>query len=198
MPIEFTCNGCQSNLRVPDEYGGKQAKCPSCNHVNSIPTAPKSEPTVPDLKSHPTVVDKTANNPYSSTIPGPSPTASSVETANSTSYPFQPLYDSLFFLKFLAWYFIITGGLACVTILGAIYGWLPLWIGICLKNACRDLENGYQSRNAALLHNASRNLATVAKIIAVMSMIGVAFFALYILIIIFVVIAGVIGGIANS
>lgn len=39
MPIEFRCTNCQKLLRVPDETAGKQAKCPSCNMVLTIPSA---------------------------------------------------------------------------------------------------------------------------------------------------------------
>ncbi len=42
MPIEFTCSQCVSVLRVPDEHRGKQAKCPKCGSIISIP--PESQP----------------------------------------------------------------------------------------------------------------------------------------------------------
>ena len=52
MAIEFNCGNCSSLLRVGDEHGGKQAKCPQCEHVNTIPYesqvagAGQSEPPV--------------------------------------------------------------------------------------------------------------------------------------------------------
>ena len=36
MPIEFTCQNCETTLRVPDEHAGKQAKCPRCQTLNLI------------------------------------------------------------------------------------------------------------------------------------------------------------------
>ena len=37
MSIEIQCNGCHSNLRVPDEHAGKQARCPKCGTIQTIP-----------------------------------------------------------------------------------------------------------------------------------------------------------------
>jgi hypothetical protein len=37
MPIEFVCEGCQQRLRVPDTSAGKQAKCPNCAAILSVP-----------------------------------------------------------------------------------------------------------------------------------------------------------------
>ena len=39
MSIEIQCNGCHSNLRVPDEHAGKQARCPKCGTIQTIPGA---------------------------------------------------------------------------------------------------------------------------------------------------------------
>lgn len=43
MPIEFHCPGCQRILRVPDETAGKQAKCPQCGAVSTIPAPPSAK-----------------------------------------------------------------------------------------------------------------------------------------------------------
>lgn len=43
MAIEFNCGTCGSLLRVGDEHAGKQAKCPQCTNVNTIPY--ESQPT---------------------------------------------------------------------------------------------------------------------------------------------------------
>ncbi|MDB4379755.1 hypothetical protein N9Z70_00050 [Mariniblastus sp.] len=38
MKIELICEGCQSVLNVDSIYAGKQARCPNCQCVNSIPS----------------------------------------------------------------------------------------------------------------------------------------------------------------
>lgn len=40
MPIEFHCPECGKLLRVPDDAAGKQARCPSCGAVATIPAGP--------------------------------------------------------------------------------------------------------------------------------------------------------------
>lgn len=193
MPIEFYCEGCSNHLRVPDEHAGKQARCPSCDHVNAVPLA--SVPVVSRQAGmtdadRPVAEQPQAHNPYSATA---SPVSKMPLQANSAVYPFKPLYDSAFFIKFAAWYNIISGALACLTIIGIVYGWLPIWIGVCLKNAARDIEIGYANSDPGLLYNASANLATVAKIVGVLMMIGVAFIALYLIVLIFAILAGAVG-----
>lgn len=37
MAIELLCKGCGQKLRVPDEHAGKQARCPSCQAITSVP-----------------------------------------------------------------------------------------------------------------------------------------------------------------
>jgi len=44
MPIEFRCTQCQKLLRVPDETAGRQAKCPACDTVLTIPSASSAPP----------------------------------------------------------------------------------------------------------------------------------------------------------
>ncbi len=43
MPIEFRCTQCQKLLRTPDDTAGKQAKCPECGTVMTIPS-PQTPP----------------------------------------------------------------------------------------------------------------------------------------------------------
>jgi len=42
MPIEFRCEQCSKLLRTPDESAGRQAKCPECGAINTIPSASQS------------------------------------------------------------------------------------------------------------------------------------------------------------
>lgn len=39
MPIETICQGCGRKLRVPDKHAGKQARCPECRQVYTVPEA---------------------------------------------------------------------------------------------------------------------------------------------------------------
>lgn len=37
MPIETTCPSCRQKLQVGEEHAGKQARCPLCNEIYSVP-----------------------------------------------------------------------------------------------------------------------------------------------------------------
>jgi phage FluMu protein Com len=49
MAIEFRCSQCQRLLRTGDDTAGKQAQCPECGAITTIPAAPDAirEPAIP-------------------------------------------------------------------------------------------------------------------------------------------------------
>jgi hypothetical protein len=90
----------------------------------------------------------------------------------------QPLHSVNGWLRFLGWFNIIFGIMYAITIVGLLFAWLPIWIGICLKNAGESLQNGYPN-NPSEMFRASSNLATVVKIVGVLCIINLAILALY-------------------
>ena len=44
QPLEFPCSGCSRTLKVSATLAGKQAKCPQCGTVQTIPNAPAFSP----------------------------------------------------------------------------------------------------------------------------------------------------------
>ncbi|MEO8494473.1 MAG: hypothetical protein ABI614_05355 [Planctomycetota bacterium] len=46
MPIETTCPGCGRKLQVGEEHAGKQARCPLCNEIYSVPSPAEEGATV--------------------------------------------------------------------------------------------------------------------------------------------------------
>lgn len=64
MPIEFRCRRCQKLLRTPNETAGKQAQCPQCGEVQTIPPPvppPSVPPTPPPPAASPFNVPPAAN-----------------------------------------------------------------------------------------------------------------------------------------
>ncbi len=43
MSIQFTCENCQKNLKVPESAAGKRGRCNQCGHLNTIPAASPAE-----------------------------------------------------------------------------------------------------------------------------------------------------------
>lgn len=80
MSIEFRCTQCQKLLRTPDETVGRQAKCPECGNIMTIP-APA---TTPASAGEPFAGSGTASGP----APG-SPFGQVQGAANETGNPYQ-------------------------------------------------------------------------------------------------------------
>jgi len=80
MPIEFRCTQCNKLLRTADETAGKQAKCPECGTLLSIPDAPSGDagagappPPMPDAGSPfgPGAAQPDAGSPFAPGGPQP-------------------------------------------------------------------------------------------------------------------------------
>ena len=74
MPIEFECAECHKSLRVPDEAGGKQARCPDCGTIQQVPWPPSPfrdtennwfQPAAAPAKDFPSIPETSGDiNPY--------------------------------------------------------------------------------------------------------------------------------------
>jgi predicted RNA-binding Zn-ribbon protein involved in translation (DUF1610 family) len=49
MPLTVTCPGCNSPLRVREEYAGKKLKCPRCSGIVEVPNGEAAPETVEPL-----------------------------------------------------------------------------------------------------------------------------------------------------
>jgi len=75
-------------------------------------------------------------------------------------------------LKFLGILNIVAGVMYCITIVGAVLGWIPIWIGILLNNASTSLRAGYDGRNEQVVRVGIDKLALSIKIIGILTLIG--------------------------
>ncbi len=70
MPIEFRCHRCQKLLRTPDDTAGKQAQCPQCGEVQTIPppdvVVPSAQPVLPPPRPENPFDVRARYNPYQS------------------------------------------------------------------------------------------------------------------------------------
>lgn len=109
-----------------------------------------------------------------------------------------PLHRAKFWLKLMGISSIVLGVLYCVTIIGALVGWLPLWIGILLNKAAGNLEEGVRINSPGAIHKAMSNLATVFTIAGVIFMIQLVILALYVVVAIVLVVGAGIGAASSS
>jgi len=86
----------------------------------------------------------------------------------------EPLYGARGALKFLAWASIVVGALQCLSIVGIVVGWLPIWIGVLLARTADRLERGVEGQDGPLLREGMEALAQGVRIQAVLVLIGVA------------------------
>ena len=59
MAITTTCCGCGKTLAVADEFAGRQARCPACGQIYTVPAPMSLTPFTPPSSAQPTSLDET-------------------------------------------------------------------------------------------------------------------------------------------
>jgi hypothetical protein len=126
-------------------------------------------------------------NPYSSPFAASGATGPQATPANLNVV--LPLYRVKGWLKFLGILNIIAGAFYCITIIGAIIGWLPLWIGVLLYKAAQALQGGVESGDTNQATEGTQKLSTVIVIMGVLAAINVAIILLYFVFIVVMIFA---------
>ena len=101
-------------------------------------------------------------------------------------------------LKFLGSLNIVGGVIYCITIFGAVFGWIPIWIGVLLNNASASLRAGYDGRNERAIRVGMDKLALTIKIIGILTLIGLVINLVVMVIYAVIIIALIAGGAASS
>ena len=96
----------------------------------------------------------------------------------------QPIYASKGWMKFLGVMSIVYGVLAALTIIGLIFAWVPIWIGVLLMQSAKKAEIAHQAGDEADAIESLSKLKTIFTIYGVMSIIGLVVTVLYLAIII--------------
>src|SRR5262245_33305752 len=113
MPIEFRCRRCQKLLRTPDDTAGKQAQCPQCGEVQTIPTpppAPQPPPPVNPLQAPPVRSGGNfgtgvgAPRPSPQPVPGPAPPAGPASPRNGPAWEAQGPSPASFLATLVAYF----------------------------------------------------------------------------------------------
>lgn len=84
----------------------------------------------------------------------------------------QPLLEIRGWMRFLAWLAIAAGALQCLSIVGVLWGWIPIWIGVLLLRSVERLERGQTAGDANDLRAGVQSLATAIQVKAVLALIG--------------------------
>jgi uncharacterized RDD family membrane protein YckC/RNA polymerase subunit RPABC4/transcription elongation factor Spt4 len=105
MAIDLNCSGCGKRLRVPDDSAGKQARCPACGRISTVPGPENRDALFSDLSDNPfadtpapsaPVSDNPYQPPSAPTAPfGPSVRPSEAVLATRSTRFFGALLDGL-------------------------------------------------------------------------------------------------------
>lgn len=83
-----------------------------------------------------------------------------------------PLATGKGWMKFLGIVFIVQGAITALTIVGIIFAWLPIWIGVLLLQSASAIERAQLSGDEAALRQSLDKLRTYFVIQGVMMLIG--------------------------
>lgn len=83
-----------------------------------------------------------------------------------------PLYSARGWMKFLGVLMIIYGAVMVLTIVGILFCWLPIWIGILLLRAAGSVEMAQLSGDKFQLVESLSKLKTYFTIYGILALIG--------------------------
>lgn len=85
----------------------------------------------------------------------------------------QPLYNVKSWLRLVGVLMMIGGILQCLTCIGLLYGWLPIWMGVLLMSTAKAIELAHDTQDASQIVVAQQKLALYFKIMGVLVLLGV-------------------------
>lgn len=91
----------------------------------------------------------------------------------------QPLASGAGWMKFVGVMFIIQGALTAITIIGIIFAWLPIWIGVLVMQSASAVERASQTGDATALKESLAKLRTYFVIQGVLWLVSIVVFVLY-------------------
>ena len=83
-----------------------------------------------------------------------------------------PIYQSKGWLRLLGVLSIVSGALAAITIVGILYAWLPIWVGVLLLQAASSVERAHLSGDKMVLFESLGKLKMYFIIQGVTTLIG--------------------------
>jgi len=77
-------------------------------------------------------------------------------------------------LKFIGIALIISGVISALTLIGIIFAWIPIWMGVTLFSASNKIEMAYHTGDKFLLMEAISKLKTYFTIQGILLILGLA------------------------
>lgn len=86
MAITTTCSGCGKTLAVADEFAGRQARCPQCGQVYTVPLTSQQPTDLPAADRMPLNLNDPLNLPKPALTPSDAPASYWMKAANGQEY----------------------------------------------------------------------------------------------------------------
>jgi len=137
------------------------------------------------------------SSPYSApgqTPPAPPSSLNQTLATPSISSISRVLASGAGWMKFVGIMVIIPGVLYCLTIIGAIIGWLPIWVGILIMQAADAIERAERGNDVVALEMALEKIRKLFTITGVMMLIYLGLIILAMLLFGAAIIAGIRNG----
>lgn len=122
---------------------------------------------------------------------GEMPQTGDVETTRRIA---RPLYEARGWMKFLAVLALLMGAMYAITIIGLVFAWLPIWMGVLLWQAADRVERAVDAGDPQAATDSLAKLKTMFTIQGVLALIGVGVFVLVLV----VAIGGGLAGLGRS
>jgi len=101
-----------------------------------------------------------------------------------------PLHRARGWLQFLAVASILSGVISALTIVGILYAWLPIWMGVLLFRTSERIEQARERGDRESLANGLDQLRTYFLVQGVIMLVGLAFTAIFMIYMLTVGLAG--------
>lgn len=89
-----------------------------------------------------------------------------------------PLVEGKFWMKLLGVLMILSGALQAITIVGLLWAWLPIWLGVLLFQSCGEAERAMSSEDTDGARRATDKLRLFFMIQGILVLIMLVCFAL--------------------
>lgn len=83
-----------------------------------------------------------------------------------------PIFESKGWIRLLGILAIVYGALICLSIVGIVVAWLPIWMGVLLYQASTSIERAFREGDEAALVECFGKLKTFFTIQGVLALIG--------------------------
>jgi len=84
-----------------------------------------------------------------------------------------PLAQGAGWVKFIGILLIILGALMCITIIGAVIGWFPIWVGVIFTRSADAIGRAHQNNDPVALKESLGKLGTLFVIQGVLNIISI-------------------------